>query len=130
MARQFKEALDSGDFVGTAEIGPPKGTNIDEMLHHIDVLKDKVDALNVTDNQSSVMRISSLAICRLILDHGGEPILQLTCRDRNRLALQPELLSAWILGVKNVLCLTGDYVSVGAHPKATPLFTLHTVQLP
>src|SRR4030042_6809483 len=110
MARQFKEALDSGDFVGTAEIGPPKGTNIDEMLHHIDLLKDKVDALNVTDNQSSVMRISSLAVAHLILDHGGEPILQLTCRDRNRLALQSELPSAWGVGVRSVLRLAGGYI--------------------
>jgi 5,10-methylenetetrahydrofolate reductase len=75
------------------------------------------------------MRISSLAICRVILDHGGEPILQLTCRDRNRLALQSELLSAWVLGVKNVLCLTGDYVSVGDHPQAKPVFDLDSVQL-
>jgi len=83
----------------------------------------------VTDNHSSVMRISSLAICRVILDHGGEPILQLTCRDRNRLALQSELLSAWVLGVRSVLCLTGDYVSVGDHPQAKPVFDLDSVQL-
>jgi len=125
MAKAFAEK----DFVVTAEIGPPKGTDISTMAHHIDLLKDKVDALNVTDNQSSVMRISSLAVCRLILDRGGEPILQLTCRDRNRLALQSELLSAWVLGVKTVLCLTGDYVSVGDHPQAKPVFDLDSVQL-
>jgi 5,10-methylenetetrahydrofolate reductase len=129
MVTAFKQAFEEKDFVVTAEVGPPKGTEISELIEHIDLLKDKVDGLNVTDNQSSVMRISSLAICRLILDHGGEPILQLTCRDRNRLALQSELLSAWVLGVKNVLCLTGDYISVGDHPQAKPVFDLDSVQL-
>jgi len=129
MATGFKQAFAENDFVVTAEVGPPKGTEISELVGHIDLLKDKVDGLNVTDNQSSVMRISSLAVCRVILDHGGEPILQLTCRDRNRMALQSELLSAWILGVKSVLCLTGDYVSVGDHPQAKPVFDLDSVQL-
>lgn len=129
MAGGFQQAFAQKPFVVTAEIGPPKGTDVGELVHHIELLKDKVDGLNVTDNQSSVMRISSLAVCRLILDHGGEPILQLTCRDRNRLALQSELLSAWVLGVKNVLCLTGDYVSVGDHPQAKPVFDLDSVQL-
>jgi methylenetetrahydrofolate reductase (NADPH) len=129
MARTFKEALQSGDFVITAEVGPPKGTNIEEMLHHIDLLKDKVDALNVTDNQSSVMRISSLSVAHLIKERGGESILQMTCRDRNRLALQSELLGAHILGVHNVLCLTGDYITVGDHIDAKPVFDLDSVQL-
>ncbi len=129
MAAAFQQAFADKDFVVTAEVGPPKGTDISTLVHHIELLKDKVDGLNVTDNQSSVMRISSLAICRLILDHGGEPILQLTCRDRNRLALQSELLSAWVLGVRSVLCLTGDYVSVGDHPQAKPVFDLDSVQL-
>ncbi len=125
----FIEAFDEKDFVITAEVGPPKGTDIAELIEHIDLLKDKIDGLNVTDNQSSVMRISSLAICQKILERGGEPILQLTCRDRNRLALQSELLSAWVLGVKSVLCLTGDYISVGDHPQAKPVFDLDSVQL-
>lgn len=129
MVAALREAFRTKDFVVSAEIGPPKGTNVAELVEHIKLLKDKVDALNVTDNQSSVMRISSLAVCRLILDHGGEPILQLTCRDRNRLALQSELLSAAVLGVRNVLCLTGDYVSVGDHPQAKPVFDLDSVQL-
>jgi 5,10-methylenetetrahydrofolate reductase len=129
MVAAFREAFQTKDFVVTAEIGPPKGTDISQLIHHIELLKDKVDGLNVTDNQSSVMRISSLAICRVILDHGGEPILQLTCRDRNRLALQSELLSAAVLGVNNVLCLTGDYISVGDHPQAKPVFDLDSVQL-
>ena len=129
MASAFRNAFSEKDFVVTAEIGPPKGTDIAQMIHHIDLIKDKVDALNVTDNQSSVMRIGSLAVCRLILDRGGEPILQLTCRDRNRLALQSELLSAAVLGVNNVLCLTGDHVSIGDHPQARPVFDLDSVQL-
>ena len=126
---KLKQAFASGKFVVSGEVGPPKGTNIHEMLQHIDLLKDKVDALNVTDNQSSVMRISSLAVCKLIKEHGGEPILQLTCRDRNRLALQSELLSASILGINNVLCLTGDYITIGDHAEAKPVFDLDSVQL-
>lgn len=129
MASAFRNAFLEKDFVVTAEIGPPKGTDIAQMTHHIDLLKDTVDALNVTDNQSSVMRIGSLAVCRQILDQGGEPILQLTCRDRNRIGLQSELLSAAIQGVHNVLCLTGDHVSVGDHPQARPVFDLDSVQL-
>ncbi|MCL0095520.1 methylenetetrahydrofolate reductase [Dehalococcoidia bacterium] len=128
-SRSFKEALDSGDFVVTSEVGPPKGTNIEEMLHHIDLLKDKVDGINATDNQSSVMRISSLGVCHLAQERGAEAILQVTCRDRNRMALESELLSANILGVHNVLCLTGDYVSVGDHPDAKPVFDLDSVHL-
>ena len=129
MASAFQQAFVDKDFVITAEVGPPKGVDIAELKEHIDLCKDKVDALNVTDNQSSVMRISSLAICRVILDQGGEPILQLTCRDRNRMALQSELLSAAVLGVNNVLCLTGDSISVGDHPQAKPVFDLDSAQL-
>ena len=126
---KLKQAFASGKFVVTGEVGPPKGTNIDEMLHHIELLKDKVDALNVTDNQSSVMRISSLAVCKLIKEKGGEAILQMTCRDRNRLALQSDLLSASIFGINNVLCLTGDYITIGDHTEAKPVFDLDSVQL-
>ncbi len=129
MARPFKEALESGKFVVTAEIGPPKGTNIEKMLEHIDLLKDKVDALNVTDNQSSVMRLNSLVTCHLIKERGGEPILQMTCRDRNRLALQSDLISANVLGIRNVLCLTGDSITVGDHPQGKAVFDLDSVQL-
>jgi len=126
---KFKEALDSGKFVVTAEVGPPKGTNIEETLHHIDLLKDKVDGINSTDNQSSVMRISSLGTCALIKQKGGEPILQVTCRDRNRMGLESDLLAANVLGIDNVLCLTGDYISVGDHLDAKPVFDLDSVQL-
>jgi len=129
MSTRFKEALNSGEFVITSEIGPPKGTNIDKMHHHIDILKDKVVAMNVTDHQSSVMRFPSIGGCLAIKERGGEPILQMTCRDRNRLALQAELLFAYTRGVMNVLCLTGDAVPVGDHKEAKGVFDLDSVQL-
>ncbi len=129
MASSFREVLKSGRFVVTSEIGPPKGTNIDKMLHHIDLLKDKVDALNVTDHQSSVMRFPSIGGCLAIRERGGEPILQVTCRDRNRLALQAELLFAYTRGIRNVLCLTGDAVVVGDHKAAKGVFDLDSTQL-
>lgn len=125
----FKEVLNSGKFIVTAEVGPPKGTNIEKMLHHIDLLKDKVDALNATDNQSSVMRYPSLATTFLIKEQGGEPILQMTGRDRNRLALQSDLLAAYTRGVKNVVCLTGDSIRVGDHKGAKSVFDLDSVQI-
>jgi len=129
MAQSFREVLKSDKFVITSEIGPPKGTNIEKMLHHIDLLKDKVDALNVTDHQSSVMRFPSIGGCLAIKEQGGEPILQMTCRDRNRLALQAELLFAYTRGVRNVLCLTGDAVVVGDHKAAKGVFDLDSAQL-
>jgi methylenetetrahydrofolate reductase (NADPH) len=129
MVTKFKEALNSGEFVITSEIGPPKGTNIEKMLHHIDLIKDKVDAINVTDHQSSVMRFPSIGGCLAIREAGGEPILQMTCRDRNRLALQAELLFAYTRNVRNVLCLTGDAVPVGDHKEAKSVFDLDSLQL-
>ncbi len=129
MAKSFKEVLNSGKFVVTSEIGPPKGTNIEPMLHHIDLIKGKVDGLNVTDNQSSVMRYPSLGTSILIRERGGEPILQMTCRDRNRLALEADLLFAHSRGIRNVLCLTGDAIPVGDHPEAKAVFDLDSVQL-
>ena len=125
----FEEKLNSGEFLATTEIGPPKGTDVSEVVHHIDLLKDKVDAINVTDHQSSVMRFPSIGGCLLVKEQGGEPILQVTCRDRNRLALQAELLFAYSRGIGNVLCLTGDSVDVGDHPEAKPVFDLDSVQL-
>lgn len=129
MPKPFREVLDSGKFVVTSEIGPPKGTNLEEMTRNIDLLKDKVDAINVTDNQSSAMRYPSLGGCLLIKDRGGEPILQMTCRDRNRLALQSDLLFAYSRGIRNVLCLTGDSIPVGDHKEAKGVFDLDSVQL-
>ena len=129
MVSHFKDALDSGKFVITSEIAPPKGTNLEKTFHHIELLKDKVDALNVTDHQSSVMRFPSIGGCLAIKEQGGEPILQMTCRDRNRLALQAELLLAYTRGIKNVLCLTGDAVPIGDHKEAKGVFDLDSIQL-
>jgi len=125
----FKENLESGKFMVTAEVGPPKGTDIKEMLHHIEVLKGKIDAANVTDNQSAVMRISSLAVCQIVKENGLEPILQMTCRDRNRIGLQADLLGASVLGIESVLCMTGDHVSAGDHKAAKPVYDIESVQL-
>lgn len=129
MVQSFRETLKSGKFIVTSEIGPPKGTNIEKMRHHIDIIKDKVDALNVTDHQSSVMRFPSLGGCLHIREQGGEPILQMTCRDRNRMALQADLLFAYTRGIKNVLCLTGDAVPVGDNKEAKGVFEFDSTQL-
>ncbi len=125
----FCEKIKAGKFVITSEIGPPKGIDVKEDLENADLLKDRVDAINVTDLQSSVMRIGSLAVSRLLKERGIEPIFQLTCRDRNRLALQSDLLSASALGIENVLLLTGDYPTLGDHPEAKPVFDIGSVQL-
>jgi methylenetetrahydrofolate reductase (NADPH) len=129
MVSRFREALNSGKFVVTSEVAPPKGTNLEKMLHHIELLKDKVDAINVTDHQSSVMRFPSIGGCLTIKEQGGEPVLQMTCRDRNRLALQAELLLAYTRGIRNVLCLTGDAIPVGDHKEAKGVFDFDSVQL-
>ena len=129
MASRLKEALDSGDFVLTSEVAPPKGTNLETLVYHIDLLKDMVHGLNVTDHQSSVMRYPSLGGCLLIQEQGGEPILQMTCRDRNRMALEADLLFASSRGIHNVLCLTGDAVPVGDHKEAAGVFDLDSLQL-
>lgn len=125
----LREALKNGKFVITAEAGPPKGIDIREFLESADVLRGRVDAVNVTDQQSSVMRLGSLASCSLLKQRGIETIFQVTCRDRNRLALQSDLLSAYVLGIENVLCLTGDFVTLGDHPDAKPVFDLDSVSL-
>jgi 5,10-methylenetetrahydrofolate reductase len=129
MPTPFKEALESGKFVVTSEVAPPKGTNLDKFKHHIELLKDKVDAMNVTDHQSSVMRYPSLGGCLLVKELGGEVILQMTCRDRNRLALQADLMFASYMGVQNVLCLTGDSIMLGDHKQAKSVFDLDSSQL-
>jgi len=125
----FREALDSGKFLITAEAGPVKGTETNGLLEDAELIKDKVDAVNVTDLQSSVMRMGSMVVCHLLVDRGIDPIFQMTCRDRNRLALQSDLLSAWVLGIKNVLALTGDHPTLGDHPDAMPVFDLDSVSL-
>ena len=123
------DKIEAGSFVITSEIGPPKGTDIREILDDAAALKGRVDAINVTDLQSSVMRMGSLAVCHLLIERGIEPVFQVTCRDRNRLALQSDLLSANALGIENVVILTGDYPTLGDHPEAKPVFDLDSVEL-
>ncbi|MDD5196152.1 MAG: methylenetetrahydrofolate reductase [Candidatus Omnitrophica bacterium] len=125
----FKEKLQSGKFAVTSEIGPPKGIDTKQLLEDAELIRTRVDAINVTDLQSSVMRLGSLAVCFLLKQKGFEPIYQLTCRDRNRLALQSDILSAGALGIENLLLLTGDHPALGDHPEAKPVFDLDSVQL-
>ncbi|MDD2679932.1 MAG: methylenetetrahydrofolate reductase [Candidatus Omnitrophica bacterium] len=125
----FKEKLQSGKFMVTSEIGPPKGIDTKQLLEDAELIRGRVDAINVTDLQSSVMRLGSLAVCFLLKQKGFEPIYQLTCRDRNRLALQSDILSAGALGIENLLLLTGDHPALGDHPEAKPVFDLDSVQL-
>jgi len=126
---KLSEALESKRFVVTGEVGPPKGVDLAECLDGAELMSGKVCAVNVTDNQSAVMRVGSLAVCRLLADRGIEPVLQVVCRDRNRVALQSDLLSAAVLGIENVLCLTGDHNALGDHPESKPVFDLDSVQL-
>jgi 5,10-methylenetetrahydrofolate reductase len=125
----FREALHSNKFLVTAEIGPIKGVDVQEIMEDAELIKEKVDAINVTDLQSSVMRLGSMAVCHLFTERAIDPIFQLTCRDRNRLALQSDLLSAWVLGIRNVLALSGDHPTLGDHPEAMPVFDLDSVSL-
>ncbi len=125
----LRALLDEGKFVVTAEVGPLKGTDITEIEEVAELLRGKVDAANVTDQQSSVMRLGSLATSHLLREAGLEPVFQMTCRDRNRLALQSDLLSAYVLGIENVLAITGDLPALGDHPEAKPVYDLDSVQL-
>jgi len=125
----FKEKLSAGKFLVTSEIGPPKGIETAKLLDDAELIRGRVDAINVTDLQSSVMRLGSLAVSSLLVQKGFEPVYQMTCRDRNRLALQSDLLSAASLGIQNVLILTGDHPTLGDHPEAKPVFDLDSVQL-
>ena len=126
---KITEAFERGEFVVTAEVGPPKGFHIEHMLEEAKTYLSGITAVNVTDNQSSVMRLGSLATCKALKDEGLTPILQLTCRDRNRIALESDLLSAALFGIENLLLLTGDHTTLGDHPQAKPVFDLDSVSL-
>ncbi len=125
----LQSVLESGRFAITTEIGPLKGTDTTEIKEVAELLHGRVTAANVTDQQSAVMRLGSMATCHLISDHGLEAVFQMTCRDRNRIALQSDLLSAWVLGIRNVLSITGDLPSLGDHPQAMSVYDLDSVQL-
>ena len=126
---KITELFERGEFVVSAEVGPPKGINIDHLLEEAKEYLSNITAVNVTDNQSSVMRMGSLGVCKALKDVGLNPIFQMTCRDRNRLALQSDLLTAAMFGIDNILCLTGDHTTLGDHPTAKPVFDLDSVSL-
>ena len=126
---RITELFDNGQFVVTAEVGPPKGIDASHVVTEAKEYLSGITAVNVTDNQSSVMRTSTLATCAMMKNAGLTPIYQATCRDRNRLALQSDLLGAAALGIENILCLTGDHTKMGDHPGAKPVFDLDSVSL-
>lgn len=123
------DLIQRGKFLVTAELGPPKGTSLEGFLKQAAYLKGRVDAVNVTDGQAGLMKLGSLAACKHLKDFGIEPIMQITCRDRNRIAIQSDLLSASSLGIQNVLVLTGDPVKIGDHPDAKPVFDIDAAEL-
>jgi len=126
---RFSERLKSKKFIITCELFPPKGTDLTNLLEKAERLKGIVDGVNVTDSQRAIMRISPLAVCHILKEKGLEPVFQLTCRDRNRIALQSDLLGASALGIENILVLSGDHPAVGDHPEAKPVYDLDPVQL-
>jgi methylenetetrahydrofolate reductase (NADPH) len=128
MPKSFKEALKSGKFLITAELDPPKGVDTGELVRQVQALKDRVDGINLSDNRGGVMRMDALAAARLTREAGGEPILNLACRDKNRLALASEALGAAALGVSTILCMTGDHTTHGDHRESKPVYDLDSVQ--
>lgn len=123
----LKEAFEKGDFAVTTEMAPPKGTNLSHIIECAKAVKGRVHGVNVTDFQSATLKATSLATCKVLKDAGLEPVLQVTGRDRNRIAIQGELLSAGVFGIENVLALTGDYTMTGDHPGAKPVYDLDSV---
>jgi len=125
----LERVLESGKFAVTAEIGPPKNADPEVIRKKARIMKGYIDAFNVTDGQTAVVRMASWAACLIGREEGIDPIVQMTCRDRNRIALQMDILGIAALGINNVLCLTGDYVTMGNHPSAKPVYDLDSIQL-
>ncbi|WP_321420868.1 methylenetetrahydrofolate reductase [uncultured Methanomethylovorans sp.] len=125
----FRDKLQSNKFMITTEVTPPKGVDTSSFLKDAEQLQRYVDAFNVTDNQRAVMRMSSIAVGKMLKEAGHETIVQFTCRDRNRLALQSDLLGAWALGIHNICVMTGDHTTKGDHPATKPVYDLDSVQL-
>jgi len=126
---RLEKVLLSGHFAVTAELGPPKSADLGLVRRKIGYLKSYVDAANITDNQTAIVRLSSIATAAVLCQNGLEPVIQMTCRDRNRIAIQSDILGAYALGIKNILCLTGDHQSLGNHPGARGVFDLDSIQL-
>jgi methylenetetrahydrofolate reductase (NADPH) len=124
----LKKVLEKGEFAVTSECGPPKGADPDAVLKKAELLREKVDAINVTDNQTAIVRMSSLAACSLLRSAGLDPVLQVVVRDRNRIALQSDILGASAVGIRNVLCLSGDHQGFGNQPQAMGVFDLDSIQ--
>ncbi len=126
---KITELFERGEFVVSAEVGPPKGIHVEGLIEEAKEYLSGISCVNVTDNQSSVMRLGSLAVCKMLKDAGLNPIFQITCRDRNRIALESDILSAGMFGIDNLLLLTGDHTKLGDHPGAKPVFDLDSVSL-
>ncbi|UCD56449.1 MAG: methylenetetrahydrofolate reductase [Candidatus Hydrogenedentota bacterium] len=125
----LERILSEGKFAATAELGPPKSADAELVHKKADLLKGKVDAVNITDNQTAIVRMSSIGAAKLTLDKGLEPVMQMVCRDRNRIAIQSDVLGAYALGIRNMLCLTGDHQKFGNHPSAKNVFDIDSIQL-
>ncbi len=125
----LEKMLSAGHFAVTGELGPPRGNNAEEVRHKAKHLKGIVESVNITDNQTAVVRMASWAACKILIDEGLEPNLQMVARDRNRIALQSDLLGATALGIKNVLCLSGDHQRFGDHPEGKNVYDLDSLQL-
>jgi methylenetetrahydrofolate reductase (NADPH) len=125
----LEHVLSEGKFAITAEVGPPKGSDLNKIIQKGEILKKCADAYNVTDNQTAVVRMSSMASCLILQKMNLEPIMQITCRDRNRIALQSDVLGASAIGIKNILCLTGDHQSLGNHPETKGVYDIDSIQL-
>ncbi len=125
----LEKILKAGKFAVTGELGPPKGADANVVLDKAALLKGEVDAVNITDCQTAIVRMSSIGASQLVKSRGVEPVVQMTCRDRNRIGIQSDLLGAWALGMKNLLCLTGDHQKFGNHPESKNVFDMDSIQL-
>jgi methylenetetrahydrofolate reductase (NADPH) len=125
----LEKVLTAGHFAFTGELGPPRGAHAEEVRKKAQYLKGRVDSVNITDNQTAVVRMASWAACLLLIQEGIEPNYQMVCRDRNRLAMQADILGAYALGIRNLLCLSGDHCQFGDHPNAKGVFDIDSMQL-